>query len=167
MQVVFDIPMTTHRFHHCFGRHAFGQGDVIGECLGLSLRGAPFAFDPAERDETGERRRAFGRRDNAGAAAMETVVSFFAPFMKGKRAGRIGLREGLKRASKQRPVVGLELEGVVGARGANAFGHFGMAMQGVRGDDAALQIKAFQHFQGRRDLVAVGAGARGDRHPRL
>src|SRR5260370_42689592 len=48
---------------------------------------------------------------------------------------------------------GLELEGVVRARGANAFGHFGVAMQGVRGDDAAFQIKAFQDFESRRDLV--------------
>src|SRR5260370_1077157 len=88
MQVVFDTPMIAHRIHHCFGRHAFGQGGVMGECRVLSLRSAPFAFDAAERDEPGEGRRAFGRRDHAGAAALETVVALFALFMKGQRAGR-------------------------------------------------------------------------------
>ena len=139
----------------------------MSESLGLSLRGAPFAFDPAERDEPGKGGAPFGRRDDAGAAALETVVALFVGFMKGKRAGGIGLREGLKRASKQRPVVGLELEGAMGARGANAFGHFGMAMQGVRSDDAAFEIKALQHFEGRCGLVAVAARKRCDRHPRL
>jgi hypothetical protein len=46
---------------------------------------------------------------------------------------------------------------------ADARSPFRMTMQGAGGDDAALQIKAFQRLQGRGDLLAVGAGARGDR----
>ncbi len=48
---------------------------------------------------------------------------------------------------------------------AHRLGHFRMAMQGVRRDDAAFQIQAFQGFERRLDLVAVGAaraGADGD-----
>src|SRR3984957_10623152 len=133
----------------------------------LLLSNAPLAFDAPECGQPRKARRVRRRRDNAGAAALEPIVPFLLSFVKGELAGRIGQREGADRASKQRTVVAFEFESVMAARRADLPGHFGMAVQSVGSDPAALQIQAFQRLQRRGDLVAVRTRARGDRYAGL
>ena len=104
-------------------------------------------------------KRVGGRRDDARPASLGAVVSLLERLVGGQIGGRVGGRESAQRAGQQGPVAALELESVMGARRANARGHFGMTVQGVGGDDTAFQIKALQHFQRRGDLVAVRARA--------
>src|SRR5580658_6125314 len=133
----------------------------------LLLSNAPLAFDAPECGQPRKARRVRGRRDNAGAAALEPIVPFLLSFVKGELADRIGQREGADRASKQRTVVAFEFESVMAACRADLPGHFGMAVQSVGSDPTALQIQAFQRLQRRGDLVAVRTRARGDRYAGL
>src|ERR1700683_2136211 len=128
----------------------------------LLLSNAPLAFDAPECGQPRKARRVRGRRDNAGAAALEPIVAFLLSFVKGELADRIGQREGADRASKQRTVVAFEFESVMAARRADLPGHFGMAVQSVGSDPTA-----FQSLQRRGDLVAVRTRARGDRYAGL
>jgi hypothetical protein len=52
----------------------------MGESRNLSVGGAPFALDATKRDEPWKGRRVFGRRNEAGAAALETVVGLVRSF---------------------------------------------------------------------------------------
>src|SRR5271166_3562297 len=88
-------------------------------------------------------------------------------FAKRRAAGGVRLIEGLRRAGIERPIVSLELERVMPALRADRLGHFRVAMQRVAGDDTAFQIKAFQRFQRRFDLIAVVARPRAEGKTRL
>ena len=94
-------------------------------------------------------------------------MAVLAGFAKWRAAVGVGLHESSRRTLIKRAVVFLELEGVMAALGADRLGHFRVTVQCVGGGDAAFQIKAFQGFEGRLDLVAVGACERGERKPRL
>ena len=75
--------------------------------------------------------------------------------------------ESLHGAGEQRPVVGLQLQGVVAPLGADLPGHARVAMQGVGGDDAAFQRHGFERRQGRRHFVAARRMAARQRQARL
>ena len=81
MKMVFDAPMCADRFHHDFGRHWFGQDGIVDEDRDFAVAGAPFALDPPEHGEPGKARGAVGRLDDAGPAALETVMAAGADLM--------------------------------------------------------------------------------------
>jgi len=143
------------------------RGWLRGEGLGFAIGESTLAFDAAQMRQAGKVRRVGGRCDEARPAPLGAVVSLFERLVGRQIASRGGGLESAQRTGQQRRVVALEFESVMGARRANALGHFGVAVQGVGGDDTAFQIKALQHFQRRGDLVAVRARARRDRHPRF
>ncbi len=87
--------------------------------------------------------------------------------MEGEFALFVGRREGPERAGEKRAMVGLQRQGVMAPLGADLFGHTRVAMQGVGGDDAALQGHGFQRRQGRRHFVAAGRMAGRQRQARL
>ena len=95
----------------------------------------PLGLDPPERGEIGKGRRVGGRRNHAGAAPLLTVVSALDLLVGGQLAAGVGRYEGLQRAGKERPVVGLQLQSVVATLGVHRFGHARI----VGGDDAAFQ----------------------------
>src|SRR5271170_1710867 len=167
MTIVLDAPIRSNLVSHSFWRQSLGQRDVVSEVRTLLVGDAPFALNAAECGQPGKARRVRRRHDDAGAAALEPVVPSLLRFVKGQLPGRIGQREGANRASKQRSVVAFEFENVMTSCRADVRGHFGMAVQGVRGDPTALQIETLQHLQRRGDLVAIRTRARGDRYAGL
>src|SRR5208283_3353093 len=106
-------------------------------------------------------------RDYAGAPPLLTVMSALDPLMEGKLALFVGLRESLERTGKQRPVVSLQLQGVMTPLGADLLGHSRVAMQGVGSHGAAFQGHGFQRRQGRRHFVAARRMAARERQARL
>ena len=120
--------------------------------LSLAFRLAPLTLDPSEHRQPWQI-RVFWRRDSADPPPLEAIMAVLAGFAKWRAALGVGLRESSRRALIKRAVVFLELERVMAALGADRLGHFRVAMQCVGGGDAAFQIKAFQGFEGRFDLV--------------
>src|SRR5271157_1059346 len=137
VQMVFYAPMGSIDLQHALGREPFGEGDIVHPAGGLSFAQPPLGFDASERGEAGKGRRIRGRRDYAGAPPLLTVMSALDPLMEGKLALFVGLRESLERTGKQRPVVSLQLQGVMTPLGADLLGHSRVAMQGVGSHGAA------------------------------
>src|SRR5271166_187203 len=152
---------------HALGREPFGEGDIVHPAGGLAFAQPPLGFDASERGEAGKGRRIRGRRDYAGAPPLLTVMSALDPLMEGKLALFVGLRESLERTGKQRPVVSLQLQGVMTPLGADLLGHSRVAMQGVGSHGAAFQGHGFQRRQGRRHFVAARRMAARQRQARL
>src|SRR5207249_380999 len=68
---------------------------------------------------------------------------------------------------EQGRLVLLESEDIRPAAIENAARHLGMAMQRIGSDDAVLERKQLQHFQGGSDFVAVGGQPLRNRKPRV
>ncbi len=136
----------------------------------LLLSNAPLAFDAPECGQP-RKARCVRRRheDNAGAAALELIVPFLLSFVrKGELAGRIGQRaKALIAQANRGPLLPLSLRAAMAARRADLLGHFGMAVQSVGSDPAALQIQAFQRFATSRRPRCCPELARGDRYAGL
>ena len=164
--VVLDAPVGPHCFETAPWGQRFGERGVVNARPDLAF-GRPLGFDAPKGGEAGEARRAGRGGDDAGLAPFLAIVSGLGLLMKGQGAACVSGLERLDGAAVERPVVGLELQGVVTASGAHGPGHGRMAVQGVGGDRATPQRHGFQRRQGRGDLVAAGRMAGGEGQARF
>ena len=81
--------------------------------LGSLTIGVALGLDAADGGEIGKRRCVGGPRNDAGAATFPPVMICVALLVVGERSLGISRRKSLLCASKQWPVIGLELERVM------------------------------------------------------
>ena len=118
-----------------------------GPGVGGSLR-----LDPAESDEAGKGRLGGRDGDDAGPSPLTPPVSAFGLLVERKRAGCVRVGEGLRDTGEERPWDRLEPERVMAAARPHRLGYGGMAVQGVGGDDTALEGYGPERLERRGDL---------------
>src|SRR5262245_28845877 len=165
MQVVLNTPVRPRDFENSLGREPLGEGNIAHGGTRLALGIAPLGPDARDGDKAGKARRVGRLGQHSNAPALPAVVATVVALVNSELAGGLGPSKGSARGRVERPVVGLQAEGIMRAAGAHRLGHARMTMQGIAGNDTALQYQAFQGRQGSFDLVPTFGPTGRNRQP--
>jgi len=153
MQFAFDLPMGSYNLDQRARRHGGGEQEVADMAGQMAVGMTACGLDAA--DGLQAREVDIVDSHNAGAACLDAVMGSLGCNLDALDV--VGVLDAGERLGQEAGLVGLECQSIIIAGGEDGAGGVGPAMQGIGGDDRALQCQQRERVESPLHLIATGA----------